>query len=73
MTKGRVSEQKDLFAVDAGEIGPASPSEPIPADFVERIRQELRTTLASVQAAQALPWPDLTNSYVAELRFESIA
>lgn len=43
------------------------------AELVERIRQEMQATLARVQAAEVLPWPDLTKTYLAELRFESIA
>lgn len=73
MAKARVAEQADLFVADAGETRPALGGEAVPEDFVERIRAELQATLARAQAAEALPWPDLTRTYVAELRFESIA
>ena len=42
-------------------------------DFVARIRAELNETLALVRAAELLPWPDLTRTTLAELRFNSIA
>lgn len=42
-------------------------------DFVARIRAELNETLALVRAAELLPWPDLTRTTPAELRFNSIA
>lgn len=48
------------------------PAEPPPTDFVARIRDELNGTLARVRAA-ALPWKDLTQATLAELRFDSIA
>lgn len=41
-------------------------------EFVERIRSELTATLAMVRAADRLPWPDLTRTTLAELRFRSI-
>jgi hypothetical protein len=49
-----------------------------PADFVDRIRSELRDTLALAQAADRLPWPDvtwpdLTRAFLAEKRFVSIS
>lgn len=48
-------------------------SEPMPADFVERIRDELTGTLAMACAAVELPWKDLTRATLAELRFNSVA
>jgi len=48
-------------------------SEPMPADFVERIRDELTSTLAMARAAAQLPWKDLTRATLAELRFNSVA
>jgi hypothetical protein len=42
------------------------------AAFVDRIRSELNDTLALVRAADRLPWPDLTRTTLAELRFKSI-
>lgn len=70
MARARVADQADLFAGE-GRASSAAPS--APADFIDRIREELHATLACVQAAHVLPWPDLTRTYVAELRFESIA
>ena len=43
------------------------------SDFVAQIRAELNSTLALVQSAELLPWPDLTRTTLAELRFNSIA
>ncbi|HMU53104.1 MAG TPA: hypothetical protein PKA13_25250 [Geminicoccaceae bacterium] len=43
------------------------------AAFVDRIRRELVATLAMVRAADSLPWPDLTQMTLAEMRFRSIA
>lgn len=43
------------------------------AAFVDRIRRELTATLAMVRAADALPWPDLTQMTLAEMRYRSIA
>lgn len=51
----------------------ASAHEPPPPDFVARIRAELRDTLARARAADALPWPDLTRTTLAEMRFHSVA
>lgn len=45
----------------------------MPADFIARIREELEGTLAIVRGAGSLPWPDLTRTTLAELRFHSIA
>ena len=41
-------------------------------DFVARVRAELNSTLALARAAELLPWPDLTRTTLAELRFNSI-
>jgi hypothetical protein len=59
----------DLFAA-AGQV---LLQEPLPADFVARIRGELTDTLARVREAAVLPWKDLTMATLAELRFNSIA
>src|SRR3954447_15108576 len=65
-----------------GLFGEAQPSleelpptgfEPPPADFVQRIRDELEATLALARLAARLPWPDLTRATLAELRVHSIA
>ncbi len=37
------------------------------------MRAELTATLARVRGAGFLPWPDLTQTTLAELRFKSIA
>lgn len=69
MTGHRSSRQLDLFG-DAVKLPPA---EAPPADFVARIRDELHSTLARVRGAASLPWKDLTQATLAELRFNSIA
>jgi len=61
--------QPDLF----GSSETSQPREPMPAEFVERIRGELVATLAMARQAEALPWRDLTAATLAELRFNSIA
>jgi hypothetical protein len=65
----RSNRQPDLFTAR----GRVLLQEPPPADFVARIRGELRDTLARVREAAALPWKDLTAATLAELRFNSIA
>jgi hypothetical protein len=67
MSTHRSAQQPDLFE------GHADVLEPPPADFVVRIRNELSGTLARVREAAALPWKDLTQATLAELRFDSIA
>jgi hypothetical protein len=62
-------QQPDLF----GSLNTTQPREPMPAEFVERIRGELVATLAMARQADALPWRDLTAATLAELRFNSIA
>jgi hypothetical protein len=47
--------------------------EPPPEDFVQRIRDELNATLVRAQEAATLPWRDLTQAYLAEMRFHSVA
>ena len=69
MTRFRSGDQPDLFA-EAGDI---SAAEAPPSEFIERIRDELTTTLARVREAAVLPWKDLTAATLAELRFNSIA
>jgi hypothetical protein len=56
-----------------GDLFEAAGTEPPPADFVARIRDELYTTLARTRDATTLPWRDLTAATLAELRFHSIA
>lgn len=67
--------QPDLFADQ--QTGPQRVftfglEQPPPADFIERIREELDATLRMVREAELLPWPDLTRTTMAELRFHSI-
>lgn len=69
MTSYRSARQLDLFG---GAVNPPSREAP-PADFVQRIRDELTGTVAQVHGAAALPWKDLTKATLAELRFDSIA
>ncbi len=65
--------QADLFASRKDLFDPAlPPAEPPPPDFLARIRTELRATLARAEAADTLPWPDLTAATLAELRFRGI-
>jgi hypothetical protein len=76
MSTYRSSRQPDLFEAprsprDGGNYA-ALLQEPPPADFIERIRNELTDTLARVRGAAALPWKDLTAATLAELRFNSI-
>src|SRR5919106_6036222 len=67
--------QLDLFANQetAPEERAAVAFEQPPAEFVERIRDELVAALGTVREAERLPWPDLTRATLAELRFHSIA
>ena len=65
--------QADLFAPRTDLFDPGSrPAEPPPPDFLARIRAELRATLALAEAAESLPWADLTAATLAELRFRGI-
>jgi hypothetical protein len=66
--------QADLFAPrgDLFDAPPRGRAEPPPPDFLARIRAELGATLARAEAAEALPWPDLTAATLAELRFRGI-
>jgi hypothetical protein len=54
-------------------IGPEPVVFQVTPDFVARIRAELNDTLQLVRAAELLPWPNLTKTTLAELRFTSIA
>jgi hypothetical protein len=72
----RSARQPDLFAAANAVSGggyAASLDEPPPADFIERIRSELQSTLALARGAMTMPWRDLTAATLAELRFKSIA
>jgi hypothetical protein len=67
------SSQPDLFAEIAPAADPATVTFQVTPDFVARIRAELNSTLALVREAELLPWPDLTRTTLAELRFNSIS
>lgn len=67
------ASQPDLFADLAPVPEPQGVRFEATPDFVARIRAELNETLALVRAAELLPWPDLTRTTLAELRFNSIA
>ncbi|MFZ4410082.1 MAG: hypothetical protein ACOYOH_22240 [Paracraurococcus sp.] len=62
------AEQDDLFAAAAAEAPVAAP-----ADFIARQRAELDALLALARGAARLPWPDYTQSALAELRFDGLA
>jgi hypothetical protein len=68
--------QPDLFPDQQtgpqGEL-PFGLEQPPPSDFICRIRAELESTLRAVREATTFPWPDLTSTTVAELRFNSMA
>jgi hypothetical protein len=74
MSTYRSAQQPDLFESACPRRGGYAtlPQEPPPAEFIERIRNELRATLATVRGAARLPWSDLTKATLAELRFNSI-
>ena len=67
---GSPLQQAELFA-DQSTGAPKRQFVPS-AEFVERIRAELRATLAEARAAALLPWGDLTKATLVELRFKSI-
>jgi hypothetical protein len=68
MLRRRSAQQGDLFEIDDHAVR----CEPPPADFIARIRDELARTLTKAREASALPWRDITQAYLAELRFNSI-
>lgn len=75
MPSFRSPRQPDLF--ETAQRGPnggyaALLQEPPPADFIERIRNELIGTLVMARQAARLPWKDPTAATLAELRFNSI-
>jgi hypothetical protein len=76
MATVRSARQPDLFGPSQSSPEPgyaALLQEPPPADFIERIRGELNSTLALAREATTMPWRDLTVATLAELRFKSIA
>jgi hypothetical protein len=75
MPSSQSPRQRDLFEVAQPARGrgyAALLQEPPPADFIERIRNELVGTLARAREAARMPWKDLTAATLAELRFNSI-
>ena len=42
-------------------------------EFIQGIRDELHATLALARAAAMFPWPDLTRTYMVEMRFNSMS
>lgn len=66
--------QLDLFGEQPARVGNAPVVTFVPdAAFVDKIRRELVGTVAMVRAADGLPWPDLTQMTLAEMRFRSIS
>ena len=65
--------QHDLFADEpsAASNAPRGRFEATP-EFIAGIRAELEATLRMAREAATLPWPDLTQTTLAELRFESL-
>ncbi len=75
MPSSRSPRQRDLFEATEAASAPSYAAllqEPPPADFIERIRNELVGTLAMAREAARMPWKDLTAATLAELRFNSI-
>ncbi len=73
----RVANQPDLFASadadgDAAAIDGiiAEPPEP---EFIDQVRDELLGHLAKARAASTLPWRNLTEDYLIEMRVYSMS
>jgi len=72
----RFADQPDLF-----DTPPDSPTgslvdqldEDPGEEFIQGIRDELCSTLALARAAATFPWPDLTQTYMVEMRFNSMS
>ena len=72
----RFADQPELFAsppdsptwslVDELEEHPGE-------DFIQGIRDELHATLALAQRSATFPWRDLTQTYMVEMRFNSMS
>jgi len=68
------SRQTDLFATQPDLFAAAEQEDdPDRAAYVEELRGQLHAKLAHVQAAQGLPWRDLTATTLEELSFHSLA
>ncbi len=42
-------------------------------EFIQGIRNDLCATLALARGAETFPWPDLTQTYMVEMRFYSMS
>src|SRR6185437_585441 len=42
-------------------------------DFIQAIRDDLLASLALARSSARFPWPDLTRTYMAEMRFNSMS
>jgi len=73
----RFADHPDLFAPAQPEGAaapvPATMDEPPEEEFIERIRDELGGYLATARAAGTLPWRDLTEDYLIEMRVYSMS
>ena len=70
------TDQADLFAPAAPSApseAPAAPEHDVPPAFIEQQRAILLGMLDLARGAARLPWPDYTQSALAELRFEGLA
>ena len=68
------SRQTDLFETQAGLFAAGEQEDdPDRAEYVDDLRRQLHAKLAHVQAAQGLPWRDLTATTLEELSFHSLA
>ncbi len=72
----RFADQPDLFtpaASAADEPLGATMEEPPDEAFLQRIRDELTGYLAKAAAAATLPWRDLTEDFLIEMRVYSMS
>jgi hypothetical protein len=70
----RFADQPDLFAPPARTGSLVDQLDEHPGEeFIDGIRNELRTTLALAREAATFPWSDLTLTYAVEMRFNSIS
>lgn len=72
----RFADQPDLFAAAPGSATGSwvDQLDEHPGEaFIQRIRDELNATLALARGAATFPWPDLTRTYVVEMRVNSVS
>ena len=73
----RFADHPDLFAPARPEGATASVAATVDElpeeEFIERIRDELGGYLATARAASTLPWRDLTEDYLIEMRVYSMS